>query len=138
MLQASLTRRVHFSAAHKYELKSWSEQKNREFFGSCYSEHGHGHNYILEATVSGSIEKETGMIINLADFDKILKEASDPLDHSFLNKDVEYFKVHVPTTENIAIYLYEQIQSRLSKLKALKLESVKIYENEDLWSEVLA
>lgn len=136
MLQASLTRRVYFSAAHKYEVKEWSSEKNKQVFGLCYSQHGHGHNYILEAKVSGPIEVTSGMIINLADFDKILKEASDPLDHSFLNTDIEYFNQHVPTTENIAHFCYAEIDKRLKNYAGLHLDMVRIYENEDLWSEV--
>ncbi len=132
-----LSRQVHFSCGHRYYNAAFSEEKNREVFGSCYSTHGHGHNYILEAHVSGPIAEDTGMIINLRDLDQILKEISQELDHKFLNEDVEAFKKTIPTTENIATYLFQKVSQKTSSFGA-RLLRLKLYETQDLWVEITA
>lgn len=136
MLQSSLARKVHFSAAHRYTNPDWSDARNKEVFGSCFSEHGHGHNYVLEATISGPVNSETGMIINLSDLDRLLKEVITPLDHRFLNIDVPYFQTKLPTTETIALYCFEGLKEKLALQPRLCLDKVRLYENEDLWAEV--
>ncbi len=130
--RARLARRVYFSSAHRYFSPKLTEEQNREVFGSCYSEHGHGHNYILEAYISGPIDSTTGMVINLMDVDEALKQVSRPLDHKHLNFDIPYFKELVPTTENIARYLYDEIEKALQG-QDVRLEKVRLYEGEDLW-----
>jgi 6-pyruvoyltetrahydropterin/6-carboxytetrahydropterin synthase len=129
----SLSRRIGFSAAHKYYQKKFSVEENKKIFGPCYSEHGHGHNYILEMTISGKIDPETGMVLNLVEVDSILKEVVEPLDHHHLNFDVAAFKDIVPTTENVAVYCFEEIQRRLPK--DVKLQRVRVFENENLWAD---
>lgn len=136
MLQSLLSRKIYFSAAHRYENPQWTQQKNQEVFGSCFSKYGHGHNYTLEATVTGPVHAETGMIINLADLDALLKAVVTPLDHRFLNQDIPYFSERIPTTETIAFYCYQDLQKRLQAYPDLTLQRVRLYENEDLWSEV--
>ena len=131
----TLSRRVHFSSGHKYYNENWDEARNLKTFGSSFSKHGHGHNYTLEAQVSGSVDPETGMIINLADLDKVLVEVSDLLDHKFLNSDVEYFKQNMPTTENIAIFCFEKTFEKLKAYTSAKLHKVRIYESDDLWAD---
>lgn len=138
MLQFRLSRKAYFSSAHKYELKEWSPAQNKDFFGSCYSEHGHGHNYVLEAVVEGPLDPSTGMIINLADLDALLKNIVLPLDHAFLN-DTPLFQSKVPTTENIAEYCFTRLNGMLiEKHKGLRLVKVIVNENEDLFAEVEA
>lgn len=136
-LKSSLCRKVYFSAAHRYFVKDWTDQKNREHFGSCYSENGHGHNYVLEAAFSGPVDDQSGMIINLVEVDKMLKELVEPLDHSFINTDIPYFKDKVPTTENICLYLTQSLLEQIKeKAFELNLERVTLHENDDLWVEV--
>jgi 6-pyruvoyltetrahydropterin/6-carboxytetrahydropterin synthase len=126
-----LSRRITFSAAHRYFQKKFSEAENKEIFGKCYNEHGHGHNYVLEMTVGGKVDGLTGMVINLVDVDKILVEVTEPLDHHHLNKDVPEFAEVVPTTENIAKYCFEKIKVLLPS--DVKLEKVRLYEADNLW-----
>jgi 6-pyruvoyltetrahydropterin/6-carboxytetrahydropterin synthase len=128
-----LSRRIGFSAAHRYFQKEFSEEKNKEIFGRCYTPHGHGHNYVLEITLSGKIHPQTGMVINLAEVDRILKEVIDPLDHHHLNFDVPAFKDIVPTTENLARYCFEEVLKRLPS--PTKLERARIYECDTLWAD---
>ncbi len=131
--EAHLTRRASFAAGHRYHNPKWSEEKNRAVFGKCNFENGHGHNYVLEVTVTGNIDPETGMVINLVDLDRILHEVIDPLDHRFLNKDIPHFSELIPTTENVALYLANQLQG---KLTGCRLARLRLYEDPTLWAEV--
>lgn len=107
-------------------------EKNAEEFGACFTPHGHGHNYILDAYVEGPVDSVTGMVINLRDLDEILKSAVQPLDNHHLNYEVPEFKTTVPTTENIAAYLYGKVKPALSKF-SVQLKGVRLFENENLW-----
>jgi len=131
----TLSRRVHFSSGHRYYNSDWNEEKNKQVFGSSYSTHGHGHNYILEAQVQGPINKDTGMVMDLADLDKVLKDVSDQLDHKHLNDSVEYFKSKTPTTENIAQFCFDNINKQLKLFTEAKLYKVRIFEGDDLWAD---
>lgn len=132
---ARLARKAYFSSAHRYFNPALSEKENQEIFGSCFSPYGHGHNYVLEAYFEGPIDPATGMVMNLHDIDQILKAVVGPLDHHHLNFDIPYFKSIIPTTENIAKYLFENIQSHLqsSSFSKVELYKVRLHENEDLW-----
>ncbi len=131
-----IARRLRFSAAHLYNSQSLSEKENLETFGACYSRYGHGHNYVLEAFVSGPIDPITRLVMNIADLDRILKNAVEPLDHHHLNYDVLEFRDIVPTTENIGAYLRQRIAALLVPHTALKLERIRLFETEDLWVEL--
>lgn len=132
--QAYLTRRAAFSAGHRYENPRWDQARNRDTFGKCNYPYGHGHNYVLEVTVAGEIDAETGMVINLVDLDRVLHEVIEPLDHRFLNVEVPYFAARIPTTENLAVYLAEQVEA---KLAGCRLAKVRLYEDPTLWAEVV-
>jgi 6-pyruvoyltetrahydropterin/6-carboxytetrahydropterin synthase len=133
MKEAFLTRRRTFAAGHRYHREDWSDARNREVFGKCNFPHGHGHNYAVEITVAGPIDPETGMVINLVDLDHLLSEVIEPLDHRFLNKEIPHFASLVPTTENLALYLADQIRPRLN---GCRLSRVRLYEDPTLWAEV--
>ncbi|MEQ1878067.1 MAG: 6-carboxytetrahydropterin synthase [Bdellovibrionia bacterium] len=131
-MAVQIARKVTFSSAHRYFNAAFSEEKNREIFGACYTPYGHGHNYVLEAFFEGPIDKQTGMIINLRDIDIMMKKAVEPLDHHHLNFDVPEFKTTVPTTENIAKYCFEKIAQQF-KGGSVKLSHIRLYEGDDLW-----
>ena len=61
----TLTKKIEFSSSHRYWREEWTESKNLEVFGKCTSKYGHGHNYVLETTVEGPVDPDTGMIINI-------------------------------------------------------------------------
>jgi len=133
----NITRVVGFSAAHRYHSDQLSDEENRRVFGKCNRPHGHGHNYRLEVTVSGPVDPVTGMVMNLADLDRILKDfVVEPLDHSFLNFDVPHFAEAVPTCENIALWLEARLEAPLSDL-AVELRALRLYESDDLYAEVV-
>src|SRR3989454_5589977 len=106
-----LTKRLEFSAAHRYRKPGWSEERNRAVFGR--HNNPHGHNYLLEVIVSGAIDPVTGMVINLYDLKQVLKQVLVEFDHKSLNEDTPYFKDRIPTTENFAVVLWDKIVEQL-------------------------
>lgn len=117
MPHASLTRRVTFSAAHRYRRPDWSEEKNLEVFGSCSRSSYHGHNYACEITVSGEIDPETGFVVDLGALDAILREeVSERFDHRNINADVPEFADGklIPSGENLARFIFARVQERLN------------------------
>ena len=134
--QVTICRKVSFSSGHRYFQPQLSEEENLEVYGSSYSSSGHGHNFVLEAHFRGQIDPLTGMVINLKKIDQLLKEVVAPLDHHFLNQDVDYFKKVVPTTENIALYCYQQLQNKSYSLPDhIELHRIRLFEGDDLWVE---
>jgi 6-pyruvoyltetrahydropterin/6-carboxytetrahydropterin synthase len=91
-----------------------------------------GHSYILEGHFTGAMDHTTGMIVNLTELDRILKTVIDPLDHRHLEIDVAYFKNHVPTIENLAQYLFHQIQEQIPAA-SFHLVKIRLFESEDFW-----
>ena len=135
MGEVLLTKRIEFAAAHRYHNPKWDAARNRAVFGACNNEHGHGHNYLLEVTVSGEVDPQSGMVVNLYDLKKALEQVLEGFDHKHLNLDTPYFKDRIPTTENITLVLW----SILAKYPAIgRLETVRVFENEDLFAEVTA
>lgn len=107
---AHLTRRYLFSASHRLHSIEMSEAENQATYGKCNNPHGHGHNYMLEVTVSGPVEPSTGMICNLVDLDEcVKKEVLSRYDLENLNT-LKEFAVSVPTTENLCIQIFEILQ----------------------------
>lgn len=133
--RVTICRKISFSSGHRIYRSDLSKDENQELYGSSYSEHGHGHNYVLEAHVEGDFDNRTGMVMNLKDLDIILKNVTDPLDHHFLNYDVPYFKDIVPTTENLASYCFREIDKKLPSGGFL-LRRIRLFEGNDLWVEV--
>lgn len=121
-----ITRQVHFNAAHRLFNPAKSQQWNVAQYGLCTSPHWHGHNYVLEVTVCGQPDPDTGYILDLAELKRILQETIlDRCDHRNLNDDVPFLHGVIPTTENLVIAFWEQIEPRLP---AGKLHCVKLYE----------
>jgi 6-pyruvoyltetrahydropterin/6-carboxytetrahydropterin synthase len=133
----TLTRKFEFSASHRYWKKDWSEEKNNEVFGPCTSPYGHGHNYDLYVTVTGPVDRNTGMIINLTQLKSIVNDILKDFDHKFLNMDTPYFQERIPTTENIAAVLFNLIDGKLStNTGQVKLSRIRLYEMQNLYADV--
>ena len=110
-----LSRTIHFNAGRSLWRPGWSAEKNREVYGE-ESPHGYGHNYELELAVAGEPDSETGMVVNLTDLDRVLKEEVDrPLDHRNLNQDVPDFASVPPTAENLAAWIWRRLETRIRK-----------------------
>ena len=113
-MRIALFRRGHFNAAHQLYIPTWSEEKNFATFGKCANPNYHGHNYELEVKVSGEVDPETGMLINLKDLkDVIEKHVEDKFDHRNLNLEFEEFKTLVPTAENLCFVIWEILREQL-------------------------
>ena len=105
MSEARLSRKIFFNASRALWRSDWTNEKNVAVYGE-ESPHGYGHNYALEVEVEGEVDREKGMVVNLTDLDRILKEEIDrPLDHRNLNLDVPEFSVIPPTFENLAAWI---------------------------------
>ena len=109
-MKVTVSRKAHFNAAHRLYRKDWSDEKNNSVFGKCSNPHFHGHNYELTVKIYGELDKETGMVFELKRMkDIIKKEVEDVLDHKNLNLDIPYFKNVIPTTENLAIFIWKKL-----------------------------
>ncbi|MGB8321707.1 MAG: 6-carboxytetrahydropterin synthase [Candidatus Acidiferrum sp.] len=120
-----LGRRYKFAASHRLHSAQLSEEENCRVYGKCNNPHGHGHNYVVEVAVSGTVDPATGMIVNLADLDGYVdREVIEVFDHKSLNEDVLTFRDVVPTTENVCKEIYQ----RLKHFPKAKLERVRVEE----------
>jgi len=123
-MHAHLTRRYRFSSSHRLHSAAMSAEENRETYGKCNNPHGHGHNYALEVTVSGPVDRSTGMVCNLVDLDEcVSKEVLSRYDLENLNH-LQEFAVTVPTTENLCIEIFEILQRAFphAHLERVRLE----------------
>ncbi len=136
MKHVTISKKFEFSASHRYWNAAWSKEKNEQVFGLCTSPYGHGHNYELIVTVSGPIDPETGMIINLTRLKAIAGKIVEQFDHKYLNVDTPYFKNRIPTTENIALTLFDLLNEQLKKETGITLERIRLYEKQDLFVDV--
>jgi len=124
-LRIELGRRYCFAASHRLHTPQLSEEENCRVFGKCNNPHGHGHNYVVEVSVSGEVDPATGMIANLVDLDAFVEQqVLEEFDHKSLNEDVPAFREKVPTTENLCIEIYR----RLEHFPHAKLVRVRIQE----------
>ncbi len=123
-----ITRKHEFCASHRLFNPNFSDEKNEATFGLCNNPNGHGHNYVLEVTLSGEVCDETGMVFDLKELKKLTKqEIIDKVDHKNLNVDVDFLNGVIPTAENLAIKFWEKLESKITKGK---LYEVKLYESE--------
>ena len=135
MASVLLTKRIEFSASHRYHNDAWDAARNRAVFGTCNNAPGHGHNYLLDVTVSGEVDRHTGMVVNLFDLKRVLQEVLEDFDHNHLNLDTPYFKDAIPTTENIARVLWQRLETQKD---IGRLQAIRLYEDEDLFADVTA
>jgi 6-pyruvoyltetrahydropterin/6-carboxytetrahydropterin synthase len=121
-----ITRQVHFNAAHRLYNPSHTRAWNERTYGACANPNGHGHNYVLEVTVRGRPDPQTGYVLDLGELKRIVERAVvDPCDHRHLNKDVDFLSKTIPTTENLVVAFWGRIAPRI---KAGVLDCVRLYE----------
>lgn len=119
-------RKAHFNAAHRLYRKDWDDAKNFEVFGKCSNPHYHGHNYELIVGVSGTVNPETGFLIDLNFLKKLVHDEIEVyLDHKNLNQEVEEFFELNPTVENIAIVIWNKLRKKIASQYDL---TVTLYE----------
>jgi len=125
-----VTRRVLFSASHRLQNPEWSASKNYEIFDKCNNANGHGHNYIMEVTVSGVPNLDTGYVIDLKIMKRIINEVIvDKVDHKNLNLDVPFLKGIIPSAENIIVVFWELLKNEFGE--NVKLTKIKLWETEN-------
>tara|TARA_B100000941_G_scaffold23312_1_gene14018 strand:+ start:83 stop:490 length:408 start_codon:yes stop_codon:yes gene_type:complete len=113
-MKITVCRKAHFNSAHKLANNNWSQEKNYDVFGKCSYENYHGHNYELIVKLTGDIDPETGMLMDLSILKNIIKkEVEDVLDHKNLNLDIPYFKDLIPSTENLAIFIWNRLKGAI-------------------------
>jgi 6-pyruvoyltetrahydropterin/6-carboxytetrahydropterin synthase len=123
-MKAHLSRRYLFSASHRLHSEAMSAEENQATYGKCNNPYGHGHNYVIEITVSGPVDQKTGMVCNLVDLDGLVeREVLARYDHENLNT-LEEFTREVPTTENLCIRIYEIVHRgfRQAHLERVRIE----------------
>jgi 6-pyruvoyltetrahydropterin/6-carboxytetrahydropterin synthase len=126
----TITRRATFSAAHRLYRADWDDQRNMAVFGRCANPGGHGHNYVLEVTVGGELDPETGMIADLKWVKDVVDHCViDHVDHRSLNTDVEFLHGIIPTAENLALAFWERLVGPISE--QARLVRVRVQETEN-------
>ncbi len=137
-MDAYLTIRTHFAAAHRLARPELSQEENEAIYGKCARPHGHGHNYLVDVTVRGAIDARTGMVCDLAALQRLVDDlVVEPFDHTFLNKDVPHFVDCVPTAENIALHIADKLSSPIRAIGA-QLHKVRLQESPNNAAEVYA
>lgn len=132
-----VTRKAEFSASHVCRLPHLSDEQNRILYGEGANRNGHGHNYVVEVTVEGEPDLITGMVLDLKNLKDILdEEVVGPMDHRFLNYEVEPFSTVIPTTENVAREIWRRLEKRLST-PAAHLAKVRLFETADLYVDIV-
>jgi len=130
-MKAHLTRRYHFSSSHRLHSAEMSPEENLATYGKCNNPHGHGHNYTLEVTVKGEVDPRSGFVVDLKQLKEVMhREVLDAMDHRFLNKEVPEFLTQIPTTENLAVAVWQRLDKKLQKAR---LHRVRVYETPDLF-----
>ena len=113
-MKITVCRKAHFNSAQKLVNNIWSKEKNYDIFGKCSYENYHGHNYELIVKLTGDIDPETGMLMDFSVLKKIIKkEVEDVLDHKNLNLDIPYFKDLIPSTEKLAIFIWNRLKDAI-------------------------
>ena len=133
-----VTRKAHFNASHRLHNPAKSDEWNRKTYGKCNNPNWHGHNYVIEVTVAGIPDPDTGYVIDLGLLKQIIKEhVLDPCDHKNLNIEVPYLNGMIPSTENLCKTFFDQMKADVddSASKGSKLYSVRLFETERNFAE---
>lgn len=127
-----VTRKEHFSAAHRIHNPQKGELWNREVFGKCNHPNWHGHNYVLEVTVAGEPDPETGYVVDLGKLKQVIHEKIiQKCDHKNLNTDVDFLEGVIPSSENLAKSFFYELKKEIETITSTGyLYSVKLYETE--------
>ena len=127
-----ITKKYKFCAAHRYWNPDWDEDKNFSVFREDVKLHGH--NYELDITIGGPVNKDSGFIINIMDLNNIMEEfVISNLDHSQIDKDIDWFNDKQPSTENLVVYIWNQIAKEIPE--PAYLYSIKLQETPTIYTE---
>ena len=133
MPNVTVTRRLTFNAAHRVHNPALSAEENAAIFGKCNNPNWHGHNYVLEVSVSGPVDQKTGYVIDLAKVKEIVqREVIERVDHRNINLEVDFMAGVIPTTENMAIACWRVLENRIAPGK---LHRIRLWETENHYVE---
>lgn len=129
MPYVTVTRRLTFNAAHRAHNPELSDEENRRLFGKCNNANGHGHNYVLEVSVSGEVDPRTGYVFELGHLKRVVeREVVDRVDHRNLNLDVDFLRGINPTTENIVVQCWRLLEPHVAPAR---LTHLRLWETEN-------
>ncbi len=127
MPRLSITREVHFSAAHRVFNPGWSDERNSEVFGECANPNWHGHDYVLHVAVEGELDGETGFVMDFRDLKSVVESrVVDDMDHKNVNLDVPWMDGIIASAENMVIAIWERLADRLPE--GVKLAKLTLWE----------
>jgi len=138
MRMVYITKQVHFCAAHKLYNQKWSDEKNEAVFGSCANKNWHGHNFDLFVTIKGSLDSDTGFVMNFKDLKRIVKEeVLEAVDHKNLNLDVPFMKDKLTSCENLIIEFWKILEPLIKRESSgrASLHALKLYETPTSYAE---
>ena len=122
MPEVTVTRRMHFNAAHRVHNPALSDEENERLFGKCNNPNWHGHNYVLDVSVIGPIESRTGYVMDLAALKRVVQEAViDKVDHRNFNLEVDFMRDVIPTAENIVVGCWRVLAPRVAPARLVRL-----------------
>jgi 6-pyruvoyltetrahydropterin/6-carboxytetrahydropterin synthase len=122
MSEVTVTRRMHFNAAHRVHNPELSDEENERLFGRCNNPNWHGHNYILDVSVAGPSEARTGYVMDLAALKRVVQEAViDKVDHRNFNLEVDFMRDVIPTAENIVVGCWKVLAARVAPARLVRL-----------------
>ena len=133
-----ISRDAHFCAAHKLYNKNWSKEKNEEIFGACANENWHGHNFDMTVTVKGSIDPDTGFVMNFKDLNRIIKkEILEKIDHKNLNLDVDFMQGKLTSCENLIVEIWKILKIKIERKTndRCSLHCIKLKETNNNYAE---
>ena len=120
--EVSVTRRIHFSAAHRVHNSALSDEENRRLFGKCNNPNWHGHNYVLDVSVKGALDQKTGYVIDLTRVKEIVEQhVVAKVDHRNLNLEVDFLRDVIPTTENVVVAFWRVLEPALRPARLARL-----------------
>ena len=122
MPEVTVTRRMHFNAAHRVHNPELSDEENERLFGKCNNPNWHGHNYMLDVSVTGQIDDRTGYVMDLAALKRVVQEAViDKVDHRNFNLEVDFMRGVIPTAENIVVGCWRVLAPRVAPARLVRL-----------------
>jgi 6-pyruvoyltetrahydropterin/6-carboxytetrahydropterin synthase len=122
MPEVTVTRRMHFNAAHRVHNPALSDEENERLFGRCNNPNWHGHNYVLDVSVTGPIEDRTGYVMDLAALKRVVQDVViDKVDHRNFNLEVDFMRGVIPTAENIIVGCWRVLAPRVAPARLVRL-----------------
>ncbi|RMF18488.1 MAG: 6-carboxytetrahydropterin synthase [Candidatus Dadabacteria bacterium] len=126
-MQVRLGRQYRFFAAHRLYNPALDDAENLRIYGKCSHPNGHGHTYLVDVVVSGPLNPDTQMIVDLDNLDECVNAVLDTIAHKQIEVDVPELAGQRSTTENVARYLFDKLDPETTRL-GIVLERVEVAE----------